>query len=46
MELIRDKELPKDELEAARVLYDVVNRHMRYSKGRDRLGSGRFGLGL
>ena len=32
MELIRDKELPKDELEAARVLYDVVNRHMRYSK--------------
>ena len=32
MELIRGKELPKDELEAARVLYDVVNRHMRYSK--------------
>jgi transglutaminase-like putative cysteine protease len=32
MELIRGKELPKDELETARVLYDVVNRHMRYSK--------------
>ena len=32
LELIRDKELPKDDAEAARVLYDVVNAHMRYSK--------------
>src|SRR5216683_1386976 len=29
LELIRDKELPKDDAEAARVLYDVVNAHMR-----------------
>jgi transglutaminase-like putative cysteine protease len=32
LELIRGKEIPKNELEAARVLYDVVNQHMRYSK--------------
>jgi transglutaminase-like putative cysteine protease len=32
LDLIRGQELPKDEMEAARVLYDVVNRHMRYSK--------------
>jgi transglutaminase-like putative cysteine protease len=30
--LIKDKQLPMDELAAARVLYDVVNHHMRYSK--------------
>jgi transglutaminase-like putative cysteine protease len=32
LELIKDKVLPMDELAAARVLYDVVNQHMRYSK--------------
>jgi transglutaminase-like putative cysteine protease len=32
LELIRGKEIPKNELEAARILYDVVNEHMRYSK--------------
>jgi transglutaminase-like putative cysteine protease len=32
LELIRGKEMPKNELEAARILYNVVNEHMRYSK--------------
>ncbi len=32
LELIKGKDLPKDQIEAARVLYDVVNQHMRYSK--------------
>src|SRR5581483_7474539 len=32
LDLIKDKKLPEDQLAAARVLYDVVNRHMRYSK--------------
>jgi transglutaminase-like putative cysteine protease len=32
LSLIQGKELPKDEVEAARVLYDAVNQHMRYSK--------------
>jgi len=32
LELIKDKEVPKDPLEAAKVFYDVVNGHMRYSK--------------
>lgn len=32
LELIKDKKLPEDKLETARVLYDVVNGHMRYSK--------------
>jgi hypothetical protein len=31
LELIKDKSLPDDQLAAARVLYDVVNGHMRYS---------------
>jgi len=30
--LILDRDMPKDEVETARVLYDVVNEHMRYSK--------------
>ncbi len=30
--LIKDRKLPDDPTEAARVLYDVVNGHMRYSK--------------
>jgi len=32
LELLKDKSLPADQLEAARTLYDVVNQHMRYSK--------------
>ena len=32
LELIKDKELPDDPMKKARVLYDVVNDHMKYSK--------------
>jgi uncharacterized protein (TIGR03000 family) len=32
LDLIKDRRLPMDQLAAARVLYDVVNSHMRYSK--------------
>ncbi len=32
LELIKGRKLPKDETAAARVLYDTVNGHMRYSK--------------
>jgi transglutaminase-like putative cysteine protease len=32
LELIKEKDMPKDDAEVARVLYDVVNEHMRYSK--------------
>lgn len=32
LDLIRERDMPKDEAEVARVLYDVVNEHMRYSK--------------
>jgi transglutaminase-like putative cysteine protease len=32
LDLIKDKKLPDDHTERARVLYDVVNAHMRYSK--------------
>jgi transglutaminase-like putative cysteine protease len=32
LELIKDKKLPDDQMAVARVLYDVVNGHMRYSK--------------
>jgi transglutaminase-like putative cysteine protease len=32
LELIRDRDMPADDAETARVLYDVVNEHMRYSK--------------
>jgi uncharacterized protein (TIGR03000 family) len=32
LELIKDKDLPADQVAAARVLYNVVNNHMRYSK--------------
>jgi transglutaminase-like putative cysteine protease len=31
LELIKDKDVPKDQLAAARLFYDVVNGHMRYS---------------
>ncbi len=32
LDLIKDKKLPSDQFAAARVLYDVVNTHMKYSK--------------
>lgn len=32
LELIKSKEIPKDQMEAARLFYDTVNAHMRYSK--------------
>ncbi len=32
LDLVKDKQLPPDQMEAARALYDVVNGHMRYSK--------------
>jgi transglutaminase-like putative cysteine protease len=32
LELIKDKKLPTDQVASARILYDVVNSHMRYSK--------------
>src|SRR5436309_2221102 len=32
LELIKGRELPRDQTEAARVLYDAVNGHMRYAK--------------
>jgi transglutaminase-like putative cysteine protease len=32
LELIKSRRLPKDQLASARLLYDVVNDHLRYSK--------------
>jgi len=32
LELIKDKKVPKDQFAAARVFYEVVNSHMKYSK--------------
>jgi transglutaminase-like putative cysteine protease len=32
LELIKGKELPRDPMDKARLFYDVVNQHMRYSK--------------
>jgi transglutaminase-like putative cysteine protease len=32
LELIKDRKLPKDETEAAKVLYEVVNANMKYDK--------------
>jgi transglutaminase-like putative cysteine protease len=40
MELIRDKKVPENQLAAARVFYDVVNGHMRYSKEGEGWGRG------
>jgi uncharacterized protein (TIGR03000 family) len=40
LELIKDKKLPSDQLETARVLYEVVNGHMRYSKEGTSWGQG------
>jgi hypothetical protein len=33
---LNDKELPKDEMAAAKVLYDAVNAHMKYGKPKDK----------
>lgn len=40
LELIRDKRLPAEPMAAARMLYDVVNGHMRYSKEGSGWGQG------
>ena len=32
LELIKDKKVPKDQFAAAKVFYDIVNNHMKYSK--------------
>jgi transglutaminase-like putative cysteine protease len=40
LELLKGKTLPKDQTEAARVMYDVVNQHMRYSKAGTGWGRG------
>ena len=32
LDLLKDKPVPDDPMDAARLLYDVVNNHMRYSK--------------
>jgi transglutaminase-like putative cysteine protease len=32
LDLIKDKQLPSDPFESAKILYDVVNGHMKYSK--------------
>ena len=32
LDLLKDKELPKDEMAKAKLLYDIVNKHMKYSK--------------
>ena len=39
LDLLKGRALPSDQAEAARVMYDVVNRHMRY--GKDGQGWGR-----
>jgi hypothetical protein len=40
MTLIQDKQLPQDQIALARVLYDVVDAHMIYSKPKDKPGWG------
>lgn len=40
LELIKDKKLPANQFEAAKVLYDVVNTHMKYSKEGKGWGNG------
>jgi transglutaminase-like putative cysteine protease len=32
LDLIKDKELPKDDMAKAKALYDLVNKHMKYNK--------------
>ncbi|MBY0525989.1 MAG: TIGR03000 domain-containing protein [Gemmataceae bacterium] len=36
LELLKGKKLPKDQLAAAKVMYDVVNGHMKYDKPKDK----------
>lgn len=40
LDLLRGKELPTDEMEKARLLYDLVDRHMTYRKPADVTGWG------
>jgi uncharacterized protein (TIGR03000 family) len=40
LELIKDKQLPSEQMDAAHVLYEVVNGHMRYSKEGTGWGNG------
>jgi transglutaminase-like putative cysteine protease len=40
LELLRGKKVPTDEMESARFLYDLVNRHMRYSREGTGWGNG------
>src|SRR4051794_13776277 len=40
LDLIKDKTLPDDPMQKARLLYDVVNGHMRYSKEGTGWGNG------
>jgi transglutaminase-like putative cysteine protease len=40
LELIKDTDIPRDQLKAGRVLYDVVNRHMKYDKTKPGWGQG------
>jgi len=42
LDLIKDKSLPSDPFESAKVLYDVVNGHMKYSKEGTGWGQGVF----
>jgi uncharacterized protein (TIGR03000 family) len=40
LELIKGKDLPKDQVEVGKVLYDVVNHHMKYDKSKPGWGQG------
>jgi transglutaminase-like putative cysteine protease len=40
LELLRDREVPADELQAGRLLYDLVNKHMTYDKSKPGWGKG------
>lgn len=40
LELLKGKKVPTDEMEVARLLYDVVNEHLRYSKEGTGWGNG------
>jgi len=40
LELLKDRPVPDNQMEAARLLYDVVNNHMRYSKEGTGWGNG------
>ena len=46
LDLIKGKQLPTDQTEAARVMYDVVNAPHEVQQGRTRLGPRRFGVGV